>query len=215
VAQARHPGLISRKPYDPQGRCRVPLGLDQQIQPLALTVDSSPQVHAPALERDHPLVQVLPPGGPGSQPAQGAGESGAKFQNPASDGLIRGLDAPLGQESLDIAVAQREPEVEPDCVPDDLGWELAARIGDSLYAPALPRTLPCRPPFRDIACRPPNAGGSIALSQRTVLLPRRAAISIFWLASLKPDGNLMEGLRRPSLDDMIRLDKKLARKLMI
>ena len=108
-------------------------------------------------------------------------------------------------------VAQREPEVEPDCVPDDLSWELAARIGDGLHAPALPGTLPCRPPFRDIACRPPNAGGYIALSQRTVLLARRAAISIFWLASLKP----MEGLRRPSLDDMVRLDKKLARKLMI
>jgi hypothetical protein len=42
--------------HEPQGRRRVPPGLDQQIQDLALTIDRSPQIHALALDRDHHFV---------------------------------------------------------------------------------------------------------------------------------------------------------------
>ena len=43
---------------------------------------------------------------------------------PAADRLVAGLDAALGQELLDVAVAEREAEVEPGRVPNDLGREL-------------------------------------------------------------------------------------------
>jgi hypothetical protein len=49
-----------------------------------------------------------------------------------------GLDAALSQELLHIAVAQREPEVEPRCVPDDLGRKLVAGVGDGPHGSALP-----------------------------------------------------------------------------
>ena len=86
-------------------------GLDQQIQDFALTIDGPPQVHALALDRDHHLVQV-----PGARrlwpyPAEVAGEAGSELQDPAPDRLIGSLDAALCQEFLDIAVAQREPEM--------------------------------------------------------------------------------------------------------
>src|SRR5215212_8014436 len=42
--------------HEPPGRLGVPLGLDPQIQHLALAVDSAPQVQAPALDRDHDLA---------------------------------------------------------------------------------------------------------------------------------------------------------------
>jgi hypothetical protein len=72
------------------------------------------------------------------------GEHGSELQDPAPDRLIGGLDAALCQEFLDIAVAEREPEIEPDCVLDDLGWELVTRVGDGLYPCGLPRTVPGR-----------------------------------------------------------------------
>src|SRR5215207_8325669 len=43
----------------------------------------------------------------------------------------------LGEEFLHVAVAQGEPEIEPDRVPDDLGWELMSGVGDGLHAPIL------------------------------------------------------------------------------
>src|SRR5215207_9218167 len=70
---------------------------------------------------------------------QVAGEHGAQLQDPAPDGFVGGLDAPLRQKLLDIAVAQREPEIEPGGMPDDLGRELVAGIGDGLHRAALPR----------------------------------------------------------------------------
>jgi hypothetical protein len=36
-------------------------------------------------------------------------------------------------------------------MPDDLGWELMAGIGDGLHTSALPRIVPTRPPYRDKA----------------------------------------------------------------
>ena len=36
-------------------------------------------------------------------------------------------------------------------MPDDLGWELVASVGDGLHGAALPRTIPGRPPSCDKA----------------------------------------------------------------
>src|SRR5829696_5217288 len=82
--------LPEQLPHEPQGGCRVPPGLDQQVQDLTLAVDGSPQVYALALDRDHHLVQVPRACRSGSQPAQVAGESGAELQDPAPDRLIGG-----------------------------------------------------------------------------------------------------------------------------
>jgi hypothetical protein len=83
----------------------------------------------------------------GAQPAQVTSESWPELQDPASDALVGGLDAALGQELLDIAVAEREAQIEPDGVPDDLGRELVTCVGDGLHAYALPLYRPPRQPF--------------------------------------------------------------------
>ena len=69
----------------------------------------------------------------------------------AADALVCDHDAPLGQEFLDITVAEREPEIEPHGVSNDLGWELMARVGDRMHRAALPRIAKTRPPSRDNA----------------------------------------------------------------
>jgi hypothetical protein len=51
------------------------------------------------------------------------------------DGLVGEVEAALGQEFLDVAVAQGEPGIEPDGVPDHLGREAVAVIGDGLHGP--------------------------------------------------------------------------------
>ena len=76
------------------------------------------------------LIQVPPACRSGPQPTEVAGEHGAELQDPAPNDLVRALDAALGQELLHIAVAEREPEVEPRCVPDDLGRKLVAGVGE-------------------------------------------------------------------------------------
>jgi hypothetical protein len=58
---------------------------------------------------------------PGSQPAQVAGVGRPELEHPPPDRLVRNLEAGLGQELLDVAVAQSEPEIEPDRVPGKLG----------------------------------------------------------------------------------------------
>src|SRR5829696_7390330 len=88
--------------HEPQSSRCVPLGLDQQIQDLALAVDSPPQVHTSALDRDHHLVQVPLPGRSGSQSTQVPGEHGTELRDPASDRLVGGLDAALSQEFLNV-----------------------------------------------------------------------------------------------------------------
>src|SRR5215207_9841405 len=75
---------------------------------------------------------------PGTKPTEVAGESWPELENPAPNRLIGHVEPALGQEFLHVAVAQREPEIEPDRVSDDLGWELMTGVGDGLHAPTLP-----------------------------------------------------------------------------
>ena len=74
----------------------------------------------------------------GTKPTEVAGESWPELQNPAPDCFIGDVEPALGQELLHVAVAQGEPEIEPDRVPDDLGWELMTGVGDGLHTPTLP-----------------------------------------------------------------------------
>jgi len=49
------------------------------------------------------------------------GIDAAELECPPAHRLVGGIDAALGEEVLDIAIAQGEPEVEPDRVLDDRG----------------------------------------------------------------------------------------------
>ena len=58
---------------------------------------------------------------PRPQPAQLACVQHPELQRPAPDGFVGDLDTAFGEQILDIAVAQREAEIQPDGVLDDLG----------------------------------------------------------------------------------------------
>ena len=48
------------------------------------------------------------------------GAHGAELDAPEADGFVSDRNTPLGQEILDIPVAEIESVVEPDCVTDDV-----------------------------------------------------------------------------------------------
>ena len=68
---------------------------------------------------------------------------------------------------------------EPYSVPDDLGWELMASVGDGLHRAALPRTVPPRPPCRDSAALPGTVPGRLPSRDKAVAStsPTRAVMA--------------------------------------
>jgi hypothetical protein len=65
------------------------------------------------------------------------GNDWSEFEHPSTDRLIADHQSALSQEILDIPIAQREPEVEPDSMSDDVGRKSVAGIGDGLHDPNL------------------------------------------------------------------------------
>src|SRR5215204_2505479 len=62
-----------------------------------------------------------------------------ELEHPAPDRLVRDVEAPLSHEFLHISVAQREPDIEPDSMPDDLRRKAMTYIGDGLHPSMLSR----------------------------------------------------------------------------
>src|SRR5438105_10501407 len=74
---------------------------------------------------DHHLVEM--PARPRMAAPQPACDNRPEFQHPATHRLVRDIEPALGEKLLHIAVAQGEPEVQPDGVPDhDRGKAMAA-----------------------------------------------------------------------------------------
>ena len=74
-------------------------------------------------------------------PPQLSCNPGAEFQNPAPHRFIGNLQAALGQEILNVAVAQCETEVQPNCVLDNRGREAVPAIGELIHAESLPHQV--------------------------------------------------------------------------
>jgi len=66
------------------------------------------------------------------------GKELSEFQRPAADGLVADLDPALGHEVFDVAKAQRETEIQPNRVADDVRRESVTGIGYGLHRFRLP-----------------------------------------------------------------------------
>ena len=99
--------------------------------------------------------------------------SGAEPLNPSVHGKVVDLDAPFGEELLDIAVGQAEPQVPPDGQGDDLGREPVAgecrarrRSEVSVSVRSHDRSLPDEPTGHQCNSASWGAGGGISKSTR-------------------------------------------------
>ncbi len=118
----------------------VPPRLDEDIKHLAFLIDGTPQIHPATADRDVHFVQMplwMCPSAPASQTSC---DLWAKPDYPTSDGFVGDLDSPFSQQFLDVAKAQVETGIKPNCVLDNRRWEVKVSIADRAHSVSLTRS---------------------------------------------------------------------------
>src|SRR3954453_15668636 len=123
--------LLQQRAQEALGGPLVAPALHQHVEHEAVLVDGPPQPVLRAGDPDLALVQV-PLVARSRQPAADpVREVLAELEAPLPHGLVADGDAASGQHLLDHPQGEREAEVEPDRVADDLGREAVAGVGRS------------------------------------------------------------------------------------
>jgi hypothetical protein len=111
------------------GCFRVTSGGDNHVDDLPELVDGAVQVPPPAGDLHIRLVHL--PAVTDGVPARpgGIGEQGREPLDPPVDGDMVDLNAPFGEQFLDVAVGQAEAQIPANREHDDIGWEAEAGEG--------------------------------------------------------------------------------------
>ena len=113
--------------------CRgIAAALEDFIEHIAILINRPPQPVLLARDRDRNLIQVPDVAAAWRLAPEAPSVSRPELQRPSADGLVRDEDAALEQHLLNQPQAQREPEVQPDRMGDDLWWEAMALVADRL-----------------------------------------------------------------------------------
>ncbi len=126
---AGHVGEILAQP--PEELLRggaIPTALHQDIEDGAVLIHGPPEVVLHAVDADEHLVEVPRIARAGALATQRVGVGLAELAAPLAQRLIGDDHPALGEQLLDIPVAEREAEVQPDGVRDDLGREPMAFV---------------------------------------------------------------------------------------
>src|SRR5882762_4693939 len=91
--------------HQPECHPLVATALNQHVENLALVIDGAPQVHPFAGNPHHHLVEVPSIARAWAAPPQLSCDPGPEFQNPPPHRFIGNLEAALGEELLNVAVA--------------------------------------------------------------------------------------------------------------
>src|SRR5580704_15237291 len=110
-------------------------------------IDDAPEVHPPACDAHHHLVEVPAIARACALASKVSRDDRAELQDPAPHRFIGQVETTLGQELLDVAAAQGEPQIQPDRVLDDSGRKAMTAIGERSHL----ATLPHRRSYRDNA----------------------------------------------------------------
>ncbi len=124
--------------------------LDDLVEHIAILIDGAPQPMLPTNDADNHFIQV-----PNVSPAwQLAPEAPSIFRTellaPSPDRLIGDNDCAFEQHLLDQPQAQREPEVQPNGMSDDLRREPMALVADRLGNATVPTAEALTKSYRDI-----------------------------------------------------------------
>jgi hypothetical protein len=101
----------------------VPSPLHQNVELHAVLIHGPPQIVPLLINRDEDLIQVPLITRLGTPAAQVIRVLLAKLAAPFTNGFVRDDDATDEQELFHVAMAQREAEIQPDGVADDLPRE--------------------------------------------------------------------------------------------
>jgi hypothetical protein len=119
--------------------CLLRLDWTKHIDDLALGFDSAPEIDHPPIDFQIDFVKMPSPVRLRVALAQVRGDHRPKVAHPAAYGLVRDRDPALSEQILDVAEAEREPQIEPNCLIYDLRREPISSITDFPRAPRLPR----------------------------------------------------------------------------
>src|SRR3954469_5133662 len=126
----RRPALLLQQlAQEALGGPLVAPALHQHVEHGAVPVDRPPQPVLRAGDLDLDLVEVPLVAGTGQPPPDLVRERLAELEAPLPNGLVADRDAASGQQLLDHPQGEREAEVEPHGVADDLRREPVAGVG--------------------------------------------------------------------------------------
>jgi hypothetical protein len=111
------------------GGMLVPPTLHQDIEHSPVLIHSPPEIMALPIDREEDFIQLPLVAWLRASAAELIGIGLAEFPTPLADRLIGDDDPAREQQFLHIAVAEAEPEIEPDRVADDLGREAVVFVG--------------------------------------------------------------------------------------
>src|SRR5471032_2201298 len=100
-------------------------------------IDGAPQVHSLARDPNDHLVKVPSIARAWAAAPQISRDHGTEFQHPAPHCFVGHVEPALGQEILNVAVAQGKPEVYPNRVLDDRRREAMSAIREMHHAATL------------------------------------------------------------------------------
>ena len=112
--------------------------LYQEIENFAFVVDRPPKPESPPPDYDHHLIEMPVVARIRAAAAKVTSDERAELQAPAPHGFMSHIKSALGQQILDIAVAQGEPSVEPYSVADNFWRRPMAIKFDKLNRQNLP-----------------------------------------------------------------------------
>jgi hypothetical protein len=67
-------------------------------------------------------------------PSQSSGDRRSEFEHPTANALVGNVEPALGKQLLNIAIAQAEPEVQPDGMLDDERRKAMPTIRERMHA---------------------------------------------------------------------------------
>ena len=105
-------------------------------------VDGTPQIHVLARDPDDHFVEMPAIARSRTAPSQAPSDRRSEFEHPTANAFVGEVEATLGKQLLDIAIAQGEAEVQPHGVLDDDRRKTMPTIGDRSHARSLRRTPP-------------------------------------------------------------------------
>jgi hypothetical protein len=155
---------------------RITPALNQNVEHDAVLIDGAPQPVRRPGDLDDDFIEVPLVAGPRQAPPDFVREPLAKLRRPLPHRLVTDDDAAGGQHLLNHSQAQREAEIQPDRVADDLGWK--AVTGVSVRSE---RRHPDRTPAA--ACHGNSTGSVLTIEGTLFLYPNGTALGLLRNAS--------------------------------
>ncbi len=108
--------------------------LDDGVKDFALVVDGAPEIVDLVADPDEYLVEMPAIRRSRTIAADLASVGAPELKRPTALRLVGDIDAAFGKQILNVALAQRKPEIQPDGVLDDLGRKAVASVGRAGHA---------------------------------------------------------------------------------